>query len=64
MFGDNQNKMDREKVKLIVRNMELLLDALKQEVQDIPESQSDYVSAFPYIDDDVDEYYSEEENDV
>jgi hypothetical protein len=32
MFGDNQNKMDKEKVKLIVRNMELLLDALKVEL--------------------------------
>jgi hypothetical protein len=32
MIAGNQNKMDTEKVKLIVRNIELLLDSLKVEL--------------------------------
>lgn len=50
--------MNQEKLKLIVRNLELLVRSLKEEIQDIPEEQH----VFPYIDDDVDEYYVEEED--
>jgi len=54
--------MDKEKIKLIVRNMDLLVQSLKQEIEDFPEIS--YESIVPYIEDDVDEYYVEDEEDV
>jgi hypothetical protein len=55
--------MNKEKVKLIVRNMELLVQSLKEEIEDVPEIC--YENIAPYIEDDVDEYYIEgEEDDV
>ena len=53
--------MNRNKVKLIIRNMESLLQVLKQEFEDTPEYV--YEKIIPYIkEDDVDEYYSEEDD--
>jgi hypothetical protein len=55
--------MNKEKVKLIVRNMELLVQSLKEEIEDVPVVS--YENIAPYIEDDVDEYYIEgEEDDV
>jgi hypothetical protein len=51
--------MDREKVKLIVRNMELLVQSLKSELEEQPEYK--YEEIVSYIEDDIDEYYVEEE---
>jgi hypothetical protein len=53
--------MNSEKVKLIIHNMELLLQSLKKECED--SSGYVYEEIAPYISDgDVDEYYSEEED--
>ena len=52
--------MNPEKVKLIIRNMELLLQQLKKECEYTPEYV--YEEIVPYIENDVDEYYSEEED--
>jgi hypothetical protein len=56
--------MDQEKVKLIIRNMELLLQSLKKEIEEPPEYV--YEEIAPYIQDEDDdiEYYSEEDDDV
>lgn len=54
--------MNKEKVKLIVGNMELLIQSLKEEIQDLPEIS--YENIVPYLEDDVDEYYVEGEEDV
>jgi len=54
--------MNREKVKLIVRNMELLIGSLKKELEEPPDH--NYEEIFSYIEDDVDEYYVEDEEDV
>ena len=54
--------MDREKVKLIVRNMELLLGSLKKELEE--PSNHNYEEIISYIEDDVDEYYVEDQEDV
>lgn len=51
--------MNKEKVKLIVRNIELLVQSLKEEIEDVPEI--NYENNAPYIEDDVDEYYVEGE---
>jgi hypothetical protein len=51
--------MDREKVKLIVRNMELLVQSLKSELEEQPDY--NYEEIVSYIEDDIDEYYVEEE---
>jgi len=52
--------MNRDKVKLIIRNMESLLQALKNEFEDTPEYV--YEKIIPFVEDDVDEYYSEEDD--
>jgi hypothetical protein len=54
--------MNKEKVKLIVRNMELLVQSLKEEIEDVPVVS--YENIAPYIEDDVDEYYVEDDEDV
>jgi hypothetical protein len=50
--------MDKERIKLIVRNMELLVDALKQEISDIKTEESqEQFSVIPY-EEDYDEEFS------
>jgi len=51
--------MNQEKVKLIVRNMELLVRSLKQELEDPPSISYEEVS--PYLVDDDIEFYEEED---
>lgn len=53
--------MNNEKVKLIVRNMELLIQSLKEEIEDVPVVS--YENIAQYVEDDVDEYYIEGEED-
>lgn len=53
--------MNQERIKLIIRNMELLVNALKEEIKDpvIP----NYEEVVSYYDEnDVDEYYSEDDD--
>lgn len=52
------NQMNKERIKLIVRNMELLIDALKQELNEDAPIQEE-VSTVPFEDDDYDEVFSE-----
>jgi hypothetical protein len=49
--------MDREKLKLIIRNMDLLLDALKSEVYSEPEA---YTRDYPQITD-YDEVFDDDD---
>lgn len=52
--------MDKERVKLIIRNMELLIDSLKQELSDNHSVESvpiETVNTVPYVDD-YDEVFS------
>jgi hypothetical protein len=52
--------MNPEKVKLIIHNLEVLLESLKQEIQE--PLKCEYEEIVPYIEEeDVDEYYVEEE---
>ena len=51
--------MNREKVKLIVRNIELLVRSLKQELQE--PSNINYEEVAPYLMDDDIEFYEEED---
>ena len=52
--------MNKEKVKLIIHNMELLIRSLKEEVL---EDKNFETSFYPYMEEnDVDEYYSEEDD--
>jgi hypothetical protein len=53
--------MNNERLKLIVRNLDLLVQSLKEELEDIPEVSYENMSS--YIEDDVDEYYVEGEDD-
>jgi hypothetical protein len=50
--------MNKERLKLIVRNLDLLVQSLKEEIEDVSENHHENFSS--YIDDDVDEYYEEE----
>jgi hypothetical protein len=52
--------MNQEKVKLIIHNLELLLSSLKEELQG-PLVINNYEEISSYIEDDVDEYYVEED---
>jgi hypothetical protein len=54
--------MNKERLKLIVRNLDLLVQSLKEELNDVPEVS--YESTSSYVEDDVDEYYAEDEEDV
>jgi hypothetical protein len=54
--------MNNERLKLIVRNLDLLVQSLKKELEDVPEVSYDSTSS--YVEDDVDEYYVEDEEDV
>jgi hypothetical protein len=51
--------MNREKVKLIIHNMELLVRSLKQEMQE--PSNMNYEEVAPYLVDDDIEFYEEED---
>lgn len=52
--------MNEEKVKLIIRNMELLVQSLKNEIEE--PAKYTYEEIVPYLDEnDVDEYYSEDD---
>lgn len=58
MSGDNICKMNSEKVKLIIQNMELLVQSLKDEIQE--PIKHNYEEIVPYLDEnDIDEYYAE-----
>jgi hypothetical protein len=57
--------MDREKIKLIIRNLESLVDCLKSEIYSEVESykqETQYEEIAPYIND-YDEIYVEEDDD-
>lgn len=54
--------MNKERLKLIVRNLDLLVQSLKEELEDVQEDS--YESTSSYVEDDVDEYYNEDEEDV
>jgi hypothetical protein len=54
-----QYLMDKERVKLIVRNMELLVNALKKELEE-PTDQT-YKEVCSYIDEYEPNYYEEED---
>jgi hypothetical protein len=51
--------MNNERLKLIVRNLDLLVQSLKDELEDVPEVSYDTTSS--YVEDDVDEYYTEDD---
>jgi hypothetical protein len=51
--------MNREKVKLIVHNMELLVRSLKEELKEPPSM--NYEEVAPYLVDDDIEFYEEED---
>ncbi len=52
--------MDKEKLKLIIRNLESLVECLKSEVYSSEDSYLNYEDVAPYIDD-YDEIYEEDE---
>ena len=55
--------MDKEKLKLIIRNLESLVDCLKSEVySDVDSYKPQYEEVAPYIDD-YDEVFYDEEDD-
>jgi hypothetical protein len=53
--------MNKERLKLIVRNMDLLVQSLKEELDDIPEVSYENITSYL---DDADEYYTEDDEDV
>lgn len=53
--------MDKERLKLIVKNMELLVQSLKSELEDEQKYDYSYEEISPYIDD-YDEVFYEEED--
>lgn len=55
--------MNKERLKLIVRNLELLVDALKDELVEDEKVPLNYEEIAPFIENDDDiEYYSEDED--
>ncbi len=57
--------MDKEKIKLIIKNLESLVDCLKTEVYDDKDSyKPQYEEIAPYIDDYDEVFFDEEEDDV
>ena len=60
--------MDKEKVRMIVRNMDLLVRSLREEIEGPPAKNiiGKDAMVIPYSGDydDVDEYYTEDEEDV
>ena len=56
--------MDKEKLKLIIRNLESLVDCLKSEVySDVDAYKSQYEEIAPYIADYDEVFYDEEDDD-
>lgn len=53
-------KMDRQKLKLIVRNLELLVESLKDEINSDEKQDLNYEEIAPYLED-YDEVYDETE---
>lgn len=53
--------MNQERIKLIVRNMELLVNALKEEIKEPVSPNYEEVVSY-YNENDVDEYYSEDDD--
>lgn len=53
--------MNQEKIKMIVRNMELLVNALKEEIKEPTFPKYEEVVSY-YNENDVDEYYNEEDD--
>jgi hypothetical protein len=51
--------MNQERLKLIIKNLESLVNCLKEEIQE--PIKYNYEEVVSYIEDDVDEYYVEEE---
>ena len=51
--------MNNERLKLIVRNLDLLVQSLKEELEDVPEVS--YETTSSYVEDDIDEYYTEDD---
>jgi hypothetical protein len=57
--------MDKEKIKLIIRNLESLVDCLKSEVySDVDSYKAQYEEVAPYIDDYDEVFYDEEDDDA
>ena len=57
--------MDKEKLKLIIRNLESLVDCLKSEVySDVESYKPQYEEIAPYIADYDEVFYEEEDDDV
>jgi hypothetical protein len=55
--------MDKEKLKLIIRNLESLVDCLKSEVySDVDSYKPQYEEIAPYIEDYDEVFYDEEED--
>tara|TARA_R110000868_G_scaffold6275_7_gene35772 strand:- start:178 stop:339 length:162 start_codon:yes stop_codon:yes gene_type:complete len=52
--------MNKEKVKLIVRNLDLLITSLKEEID--AEVEHQYEEIVSYIEDDVDEFYDDRQD--
>lgn len=52
--------MNPERVKTIVRNLEFLFNALKEELDD--STDLEYEDIAPYLEDDVDEFYDDSSN--
>ena len=53
--------MNKERLKLIVNNLDLLVQSLKEELIDTPFPSYENITSYL---DDVDEYYTEDEEDV
>jgi hypothetical protein len=59
--------MDKEKLKLIIRNLESLVDCLKSEVYSDVDSykpETQYEDIAPYIDDYDEVFYDEEDDEI
>lgn len=53
--------MEKEKLKLIVKNLELLIDSLKKELDLEEEPKFNYEEVAPYIDDYDEIFYDDED---
>ena len=52
--------MNQEKVKLIIKNMELLIQSLKEEINQKEKNSYDYEEITSYIDEYEPDYYEED----
>ncbi len=63
MYNDKRYyySMDQERLRMIVHNLELLVNSLKEEIKEPSDYQTNEMT--PYInEEDIDEYYSEEDD--